>query len=64
MLGSVIVSYVLGAAIGTTTLGRWEWSLLVPSAVLGVLVVLWLLRSSWFAAIEEERPPDQASPLP
>ena len=64
VLGSVIFSYVVGAAIGATSLGRWEWSLLVPCAVLGALVAVWLLRPVWFAAIEDERPPDQASPLP
>ncbi len=64
VLGTVIISYVGGAAIGATPLGQWEWSLLVPCAVLAVLVTAWVLRPAWFAAIEDQRPPDQAPPLP
>jgi uncharacterized membrane protein YoaK (UPF0700 family) len=64
VLGSVVVSYVAGAAIGVTSIGRWRWSLFVPCAVLAVLVVAWTLRPRWFAAIEDDAPPGQSPPLP
>lgn len=53
VLGSVIVAYLGGAAIGATAIGRWRWSLLVPCAVLVVLVAAWALRPPWFVAIED-----------
>ena len=56
VLSSIILAYLGGAAIGATTIGRGRWSLLVPCAVLAVLVVVWAVRPTWFAAIEDERP--------
>ena len=57
VLGSVILAYLGGAAIGATAIGRWRWSLLVPCAVLTVLVAAWELRPTWFAAIEGDAAP-------
>jgi uncharacterized membrane protein YoaK (UPF0700 family) len=53
VLGSVILAYLGGAAVGATAIGRWRWSLLVPCAILSVLVAAWELRPAWFATIED-----------
>jgi uncharacterized membrane protein YoaK (UPF0700 family) len=64
VLASVILAYLGGAALGATNIGRWDWSLLVPCAVLAVLVMVWSLLPEWFAAIEADAAPGQSPPLP
>lgn len=39
----VLLAYVGGAALGATALGRWRWALMVPCAVLGLLVLIWMI---------------------
>ncbi len=58
VLAGVVLGYLGGAAFGASTIGRWEWSLLVPCAVLAVLAGSWLLRPDRFAAIEDDPAPD------
>lgn len=57
VLSSIILAYLGGAAIGATAIGRGRWSLLVPCGVLAVLVVVWAVRPTRFAAIEDDAPP-------
>jgi uncharacterized membrane protein YoaK (UPF0700 family) len=65
VLVGVLLGYLGGAAFGASTIGRWEWSLLVPCAVLAVFAVSWSVRPRWFAAIEDDHPPgDGQAPLP
>jgi uncharacterized membrane protein YoaK (UPF0700 family) len=59
ILASVITAYVLGAALGTTALGRWHWALALPGAVLLAMLLAWVLRPEWFAAVEEGPDPDR-----
>lgn len=58
VLGSVVVAYVAGAALGVTALGEWRWPLLLPIAVLLGLATAWLVQPVWFAAIDDSPRPD------
>ena len=53
VLASIVVAYVAGAALGASALGEWRWPLVLPSAVIAALLVLWLVRPDCFVATDE-----------
>ena len=54
ILAGVLVTYCAGAALGTTSLGRWSRPLALPCALLALLVIAWWFFPRWFGAIDEE----------